>query len=120
MDPDGDAAGHGTLGRHADKLVLQPGEPRAAQRLCALAATVARSRTSEHRICELVPSVTGSTSGEPSDDSTAARHGWRSWEHARRSLPAATPTGTADMDELELLGGQCLSGCWEGFVGGAT
>jgi len=120
MDPDSDAAGHGTVGRHADELVLQFGEPGAAQRLCALPATNTWSRTPKRRVCELVPSVAGSASGKPSDAPTAARHGRGSRELASRSLPAATATDTADVEQLELLergwvcrdGWEKRRGCW--------
>lgn len=105
MDPDSNAAGHGTFRRHADELVLQLGEPGSAQRVCAaLAATDTRSCAPKCWVRKLVPSVTGGTGGKPPDASTAARHGRRSGEHARRSLPAATTTDTADVEQLELLG----------------
>jgi hypothetical protein len=105
VDPDVDAAGDGAFRSDADELLLQLGEPRAAQRVrTALSAGDARARAPERGVRERVPSVTGRARSEPPDAAAGAGHGWRGREHASWRVPAAaTPADAAGMEQLELL-----------------
>lgn len=99
MDSASSSQGHGSLRRHADKFILQPGRARSTQRLYTFPAAHTRAHAPRGRVWEPVPSFTAvRPSSQPPDAPTAAGNGRRGWKCPSGRVPAATAAHTTDVE----------------------
>ena len=97
--------GHGSLRRHADKFVLQPGRARSTQRLYTFPAAHTRAHAPRCRVREPIPSFTAVGPGsQPPDAPTAPGNGRRGWKCSSGRVPAATAAHTTDVEPKLLTG----------------